>query len=113
MPTALATCCVTLSSVEPRATSAALSVLSAEVNSGIIVAPMPSPVTNSQPMMCQSDVPGSVLWARPNMPIRMPRKPNGTMRPTGILSTQRAGDRHRQHRADALGAISRPAFLTE
>ena len=35
------------SRVEPRATSCAFSVFSAEVNSGIIVPPMPRPITNS------------------------------------------------------------------
>ena len=40
-PTELAICWVMLSSVEPRATSGAVSVFSAEVNSGIIVPPMP------------------------------------------------------------------------
>jgi len=113
IPVALATCWVTLSSVDPRATSAALSVLSAEVNNGIIVEPIPSPVTNSQAMICLSDVPGSVLLASPNRPVRIPRKPNGTMRPTGILSDN----------APAIGmvsiapmpwaAMSSPAFLTE
>ncbi len=42
-----ATCWLMLSSVEPRATSCDFSVFSAEVISGIIVAPMPSPMTNS------------------------------------------------------------------
>ena len=39
-----------LSNVEPRATSWLASVLSAEVNVGIIVAPMPRPITNSVTM---------------------------------------------------------------
>ena len=42
-----ATCWLMLSSVEPRATSCDFSVFSAEVISGIIVAPMPRPMTNS------------------------------------------------------------------
>ena len=42
-----AICWLMLSSVEPRATSCDFSVFSAEVISGIIVAPMPRPMTNS------------------------------------------------------------------
>ena len=50
-PHELAICWVMLSSVEPRATSWAFRVFSAEVNSGIIVAPMPRPITNSSAMI--------------------------------------------------------------
>ena len=42
-----AICWLMLSSVEPRATSCDFSVFSADVMSGIIVAPMPRPMTNS------------------------------------------------------------------
>ena len=42
-----AICWLMLSSVEPRATSWEVSVFSADVMSGIIVAPMPRPMTNS------------------------------------------------------------------
>ena len=31
----------------------------------------------------------AVTWVRPNMPMMMPSRPNGTIRPTGILSTSR------------------------
>ena len=50
-PQELAICWLMFSSVEPRATSWALSVFSAEVNSGIIVAPIPRPITNRKPMI--------------------------------------------------------------
>ena len=46
-PTELEICWLMLSSVEPRATWWAVSVFSAEVNSGIIVEPMPRPITTS------------------------------------------------------------------
>ena len=46
-PMELAICWLMFSSVEPRATWWAVSVFSAEVISGIIVAPMPSPMTKS------------------------------------------------------------------
>ena len=42
-----AICWLMLSSVEPRATSCEVSVFIADVISGIIVAPMPRPMTNS------------------------------------------------------------------
>ena len=42
-----AICWLMLSNVDPRATSCDFSVFSAEVISGIIVAPMPRPMTNS------------------------------------------------------------------
>ena len=74
------------SSVEPRATSWAFSVFSAEVNSGIIVAPIPSPITNSSAMITGYGV-VAVSWVSPNMPIRMKTRPNGTIRPIGRLST--------------------------
>ena len=45
-PIELAICWVMLSSVDPRATSWWVSVFSAEVMIGIIVAPMPRPMTN-------------------------------------------------------------------
>ena len=69
-PTELAICWVMFSSVEPRATSWAFSVFSAEVNSGIIVAPIPSPITNSSAMITGYGV-VAVSWVSPNMPIRM------------------------------------------
>ena len=47
IPIELAICCVMFSKVEPRATAWAASVLRAEVNNGIIVAPMPMPITTS------------------------------------------------------------------
>ena len=50
-PTELAICWVMLSSVEPRATWWLCSVLSAEVMSGIIVPPMPRPMTKSTGIM--------------------------------------------------------------
>lgn len=49
-PKELATCWVMLSSVEPRATWWAVSALSELVMSGIIVAPMPRPMTKSAGM---------------------------------------------------------------
>lgn len=49
-PKELATCWVMLSRVEPRATWCAVSALSELVMSGIIVAPMPRPMTKSAGM---------------------------------------------------------------
>ncbi len=89
------------SSVDPRATSWARRVFSAEVNSGIIVAPMPSPITNSIGMITPYGV-DAVTWVSPNMPMTIRVRPTGTIRPTGILSTSAPGDRHRDHRAEPL-----------
>ena len=86
-PHELAICWVMFSSVEPRATSWARRVFSAEVNSGIIVAPMPRPITNSSAMITGYGV-VAVSWVSPNMPIRMTTRPNGTIRPIGRLSTR-------------------------
>ena len=47
VPIEAATCWVMFISVEPRAISASFSVCSAEVMIGIIVPPMPRPITNS------------------------------------------------------------------
>ena len=85
-PTELAICWVMFSSVDPRATSCDLSVLRAEVNSGIIVAPIPRPITNSSAMITLYGV-VAVSWVSPNMPIRMKSRPKGTILPIGCLST--------------------------
>ena len=51
VPIEAATCWVMLSSVEPRATLCAVRVASAAVMIGIIVPPMPRPMTKSAPSM--------------------------------------------------------------
>lgn len=80
---------VMLSRVEPRATSCDVSVFRAEVISGIIVPPMPRPMTNSTGEGCTSSSSSRVTpWVRANMPPTIAASPNGTIRPTGSLSTR-------------------------
>ena len=101
-PTELAICWVMLSSVEPRATSWWVSVFSADVMIGIIVPPMPRPITNSTGMMKPQCEVSASIWVSANMPPMMSDQPERHDPPDRDLVGERAGDRHGQHRADAL-----------
>ena len=106
-PTELAICCTMFSSVDPRATSCEVSVFSAEVMIGIIVPPMPRPITNRVAMSTVYDV-VEVIWVSENIPPMISSSPNGTIRPTGSLSVSAPGDRHGDHGADALRRHQQP-----
>jgi hypothetical protein len=82
-------------------------VRSAEVMIGIIVPPMPRPITNSEPHSSQYDV--SVTWVRPNKPIAISAIANGTIRPTGILSASMPAIGIVSIAPMPCGATSRPA----
>ncbi len=86
-PTELAICWVMFSNVEPRATSWWVRVRRAVVKSGIIVAPIPRPMTNSRAMSRPYDVSTSI-WVSQNMLAVIRASPNGTIRPTGTLSAR-------------------------
>ena len=85
-----------LSSVVPRATSWCVSVLSAEVMIGIIVPPMPRPMTKRIGMMKPQCEESASIWVSANIPPVMRSSPNGTIRPTGKRSTS----------APAIGIVS-------
>src|SRR5690242_10904035 len=84
-PTELAICWLMFSRVEPRATSWAFRFRRAVVMIGIIVAPMPQPITTSITMIAGYGV-VSVIWVIPNMPTMINARPIGTIRPIGTLS---------------------------
>ena len=106
-----AICWMMFISVEPRATSCDFSVFSAEVMIGIIVRAHAQAHDEQRPGGCSAYGVVAVSWVSANMPPMMATSPNGTMRPTGHLVGERAGDRHGHHRAEALRrpAASRPA----
>ena len=111
-PTELPICWLMFSRVEPRATSWALSVFSADVNSGIIVPPMPRPSTNSSAISRGYDV-SAVTWVRPKKPITMTTRPTGTIRPTGSRSLSVPAIGMVSIAPMPCGATSRPAVRAD
>ena len=103
VPIEAAICWVMFSSVEPRATSWAFSVCSAEVMIGIIVPPMPRPITNSAPRMQRVRTWSAVeLGEHRTCRSVITTMPNEHDLAGPDLVGQDAGDRHGDHRADAL-----------
>ena len=75
---------------------------------GIIVPPMPRPITNSDPPSSQYEVCGST-WVNPKNPTTMSTSANGTVRPIGTRSASVPAIGMVIIAPMPCGAISRPA----
>jgi len=107
-PTEPPICWTMFVNVDPRATSWLLSDFSAEVMIGIIVPPMPRPITNSALHRNQYEVSAPNLRETEN-PIAIRPRPNGTVRPTGIRSAKVPAIGIMIIAPKPWGAMSRPA----